>query len=295
MGTIYDLLRHILQSWSYAGFMPEVMKYAFVSNSLISVLIIGPVLGAVGTMIVAKRLAFFSNAVGNAALTGVAIGILVGEPVTSPYISLFAFCIMFAMFMNFTKNHTGMSHDTLIGIFLATSLAVGSSLLLFVTRDINIHILDSIMFGDILTVNDRDMNILLLIAIIVVGLGLYYYNKMVLASFNKTLADVRKIKTTAMDYLFIIMITVITVASVKIIGAVLVEALMLIPAAASRNVSRSLKTFVIYAVAFATISCMVGIIVPIQFNIPVPSGGAIIITSAIIFFITLPLRFLGNK
>lgn len=287
MTFLYEGLRHLLQQWAQLSFMPDSLRYAFVANSLISIIIIGPVLGALGTMVVSKRLAFFSNAVGHAALTGVAIGIMLGEPVTAPYTSLFAFCILFAIYMNFTRNHTGMSQDTLIGIFLATSLAVGSSLLLFVTRTINTHILDTIMFGSILTVNDKDLNVLLFIAIIAIVLGLIYFNRMVLVSFNTVLAEVRGIHSKLMDYLFILMITLVTVASVKIIGAVLVEALLLIPAAAAKNVSRSLKWFVVFSILFSTLSGITGIIVPIENDMPIPSGGAIIITSFLIFILTL--------
>lgn len=291
MTFLYEGIRHLLQQWAQLSFMPDSLKYAFVANSLISIIIIGPVLGALGTMVVSKRLAFFSNAVGHAALTGVAIGILLGEPVTAPYTSLFAFCVLFAIYMNFTRNHTNMSQDTLIGIFLATSLAVGSSLLLFVTRTINTHILDTIMFGSILTVNDKDLNVLLIIAIVTIISGLIYFNRMVLVSFNTVLAEVRGIRSKLMDYLFILMITLVTVASVKIIGAVLVEALLLIPAAAAKNVSRSLKWFVIFSILFSTLSGITGIIVPIESDIPIPSGGAIIITSFLIFITTLIFSF----
>ena len=291
MSAIYDLLRHMLQSLSCSGYIPTVMGDIFVENSLLGLLMISPVFAVIGSMVVAKRLAFFTNAVGHAALTGVAIGIIIGEPVASPYISVFSFTILFAIYMNFTKNHTGMSPGILIGISLATSLAVGSSLLFFFFFYINLHILDSIMFGNILLVNDNDLNILLIITVLTTTLSLKYYNRMILASFNKTVADIRGVKTTAIDYLFIGMITIITVASIKIVGAVLVEALMLIPVAASRNVSWSLKSFILFALFFATSSSIIGIITPIQFHIPIPPGVAIIITSAIIFFITLPLRF----
>lgn len=295
MTFIYEGLRHLLQQWAQLSFVPDSVRYAFVANSLLSILIIGPVLGALGTMVVSKRLAFFSNAVGHAALTGVAIGIMLGEPVTAPYTSLFAFCVLFAIYMNFTRNHTSMSQDTLIGIFLATSLAVGSSLLLFVTRTINTHILDTIMFGSILTVNDKDLNVLLLIAVIAIVSGLIYFNRMVLVSFNSVLAEVRGIKSKLMDYVFILMITLVTVASVKIIGAVLVEALLLIPAASAKNVSRSLKWFVFFSIIFSTLSGVVGIIIPIETDMPIPSGGAIIITSFLIFVLTLLIGFSRYK
>lgn len=290
MNAIYASIRAYLQELALAGALPESFQYAFVINSLLCALWIGPLLGGIGTMVVMKRLAFFSQAIGQAALTGVALGILLGEPYTAPYVSLFGFCILFGLTMNFTKNRTRMPSDTLIGVFLAISLAVGASLLLYVTRKVNVHVLDNIMFGSILTVDDTDMNVLLLIGLLCAALGLPYYNKMLLASFNPHLARVRGVRVTLLDYLFIMMITVLTVAALKIVGAVLVEALLLIPAAAARNLSRSVRGFLLYSMLFATLSCLIGILVPLEFEIPIPSGGAIILVAAGFFAVTTLLK-----
>lgn len=290
MEYFYDLIRLPVMEWAKAGYLPEFLQYAFVVNALLCALIAGPLLGGVGTMVVSKRLAFFSQAVGQAALTGVALGVMLGEPVTAPYASLFGFCILFALAMNYTRNRTRMKQDTVIGVFLSISLAVGACVLLYVTAKVNMHVLDSILFGSILTVNDTDMNVLLLIAAICVAVGIPTYNHMLLASFNPSLAQVRGVNAKLYDYVFVLMITVITVACLKIVGAVLVEALLIIPAAAARNVSRSIRGFFFYSVLFATVSCFLGIIVPMQFEIPVPSGGAIILVASVIFALTAGVR-----
>ncbi|NDV28549.1 metal ABC transporter permease [Desulfovibrio sp. JC010] len=295
MEYIYDLIRLPIMEWAKAGLLPEFLQYAFVVNALICALMAGPLLGGIGTMVVAKRLAFFSQAVGQAALTGVAIGVLLGEPVTAPYASLFGFCIIFALAMNYTRNRTRMTQDTVIGVFLSISLAVGACVLLYVTGKVNMHVLDNILFGSILTVNDTDMNVLLIIAALCIGIGFPLYNRMLLASFNPSLAMVRGINAKLYDYIFVLMITVITVACLKIVGAVLVEALLIIPAAAARNVSRSIKGFFFYSVLFATVSCILGIIIPMQFEIPVPSGGAIILVASFIFAGTAALRSVSGS
>ncbi|MBI1321374.1 MAG: iron chelate uptake ABC transporter family permease subunit [Candidatus Hydrogenedens sp.] len=290
MNALHEMLRAWAASGADSGWLPSTFQYAFVVNALLSGLVIGPLLGAVGTMVVAKRLAFFSQAIGHAALTGVAVGILAGEPYTQPFVSLFAFCILFALAMNFARNHTRISSDTIIGVFLAISLAIGASLLLFVTARINVHVLDTIMFGSILTVNDTDLNILWGMTLVTLIVGLVNFNRMLLSTFNPALARVRGIRVRWQDYLFILLITLLTVASVKIVGAILVEALLLIPAAAARNIARDLRSFVAYSCIIATISCLVGILVPLQFNLPVPSGGAIIMVAAVCFLVSLVLR-----
>lgn len=290
MESIYDLIRVPLMEWGRAGLLPEFFQYAFVVNALMCALVAGPLLGGIGTMVVSKRLAFFSQAVGQAALTGVALGVMLGEPVTAPYASLFGFCTLFALAMNYTRNRTRMKQDTVIGVFLSISLAVGACVLLYVTARVNMHVLDNILFGSILTVNDTDMNVLLVIAVICAAVGIPTYNRMLLASFNPSLARVRGVNATLYDYVFVLMITAVTVACLKIVGAVLVEALLIIPAASARNVSRSIGGFFFYSTVFATVSCVLGIVTPMQFEIPVPSGGAIILVASCIFAATAGLR-----
>ncbi len=171
MTAIYEFIRMQFQQWAQVGMLPESFNYAFVTNSILCGIIIGPVLGGIGTMVVIKRLAFFSQAIGQAALTGVAIGIMLGEPYTSPYASMFGFCILFGLFMTCTKNRTQMQTDTLIGVYLSISLAAGACMLLYIVGKINIHILDSILFGSILTVNDTDLNVLLVICLLCIAVG----------------------------------------------------------------------------------------------------------------------------
>jgi zinc transport system permease protein len=290
MTAFYTWLRETLMALSDSGALPSIFYYEFVVNALLCSIVIGPLLGCVGTMIVAKRMAFFSQAIGNAALTGVAIGVLIGESYTAPYVSMFSFCLLFGIVLNYTKPRTRMSADTLIGVFLSISLAVGASLVLYVSARVNTHILESVMFGSILTVSDLDMNVLLVVTIITLVVGLPLYNKMLLGSLNPSLAQVRGVNVQAIEYVFIVLVTLITVACVKIIGAVLVEALLLIPAAAARNLCRTLRSFVFTTMVLATLSCIGGIWIPMQWDIPVPSGGAIVILAALFFILTTIIR-----
>lgn len=290
MTIFYEWVRTNVQDLAYAGTIPVAFQYGFVINALLCALLIGPLLGAVGTMVVTKRMAFFSQAVGNAAMTGVAIGVMLGESYTEPYISMFAFCILFGLVLNYTKNRTSISSDTLIGVFLSISLAVGASLLLFVSARVNTHILEAVLFGSVLTVSDTDMNVLIVVTIIVLVIGIPLFNRMLLASLNSSLASARRVPVVVLEYVFVLMITLLTVACLKIVGAVLVEALLLIPAAAARNVVTSMKGFVVLSVVFSTVSCIAGVLIPMQWDLPLPSGGAIIMFAAIIFVITTMMR-----
>ncbi len=286
MTSLLEGVRALITQWAEAGWLPESLTYQFVINALLCGLLIGPLLGLVGPMVVIKRLAFFSQAVGNAALTGVSLGILLGEPYTSPLGALLGFTLLFGLLLNFLRHRTKMSSDTLIGVFLSASLGLGACLLLLVVSKINVHMLDSVLFGSILTVNDEDIGLLCVIAICSVLVLRETFNAMLLGSLNASLAQVQNVRVKLLEYVFIVMLTVITVGALKIIGAVLVEALLLIPAAAARNLSRSIPQFVSYSVLISTLSCVIGILVPVEFNIPVPSGGAIIVTATLFFAVT---------
>lgn len=288
----FEVFRQLVQEWAAAGYLPEALAYGFVINALLAGAMIGPVLGGLGTLVVVKRFAFFSEAVGHAALTGVAIGILLGEPYTGPYGSLFGYCLLFGILLNFLRNRTGLSPDTLIGVFLSVSLALGASLLLMLAGKINVHILENVLFGSVLTVSPEDLLVLGIVALLVVALAVPLYNRIMLASFNPQLAAVRGVAVKTLDYLFVVMVTLVTVAAVKVIGAILVGALLVIPAAAARLVSQSLKGFFFASVLIATLSTLAGILLPIVFDLPIPSGAAIILVAGVCFALAALARAL---
>jgi zinc transport system permease protein len=288
--STFDTFRQAIQHMAEQGTLPASLAYGFVVNAVLAGLFIGPVLGGLGTLVVVKRLAFFSEAVGHAALTGVAIGILLGEPYTGPYGSLFAYCLLFGMLLNYLRNRTGLSPDTLIGVFLAVSLAMGASLLLMLSGRVNIHILENVLFGSVLTVDAGDLLVLSVVGSLVVALTVPLYNRFMLASFNSQLASVRGVRVKLLDYLFVVLVTIVTVASVKVIGAILVGALLIIPAAAARLLSLSVRGFFWLSVLIATVSTQIGILVPIELELPVPSGAAIILTAGGLFALAAVIR-----
>ena len=290
-----DSIRNFFMHLAEIGVLPDYFKYAFVINSLLSALFIGPILGGLGTMVVTKRMAFFSESIGHAALTGIALGVLLGEPYESPYIMLFTYCVVFAILINFTRNRTKMSSDTLIGIFLSISIALGGTLIIFVSSKVNSHMLESVLFGSILTVSDRDLLVLFFSTILLILIVIPNFNKMLLSSFNTNVAVVKGVRVKLLEYLFILLITLVTVSSIKIIGASLVEALFLIPAASAKNLSKSIKSFFAYSIIFALISCILGILLPLYFDVTIPSGGSIILIAAAIFFITVIIKNLKRS
>ncbi|MDO4682515.1 MAG: metal ABC transporter permease [Lautropia sp.] len=282
-GNWLDGLHQALQGGVAAGWLPAMLHYGFVVNALLAGCLLGPLLGGLGTLVVIKRFAFFSEAVGHAALTGIAIGIMLGEPAANPYGSLFGFCILFGLLLNYLRGRTGLSPDTLIGVFLAVSLALGSSLLLLLAARINIHILENVLFGSVLTVDGRDLSVLAVVTLATMVALHRIYNRAMLASFHAPLAQARKLPVQWIDYVFVMLVTLITVAAVKVIGAMLVGALLVIPAATARMLAGSMRSFFWLTVIIATVCTLVGIAVPVAMDIPVPSGAAIILCAGIVF------------
>ncbi|RAU17524.1 metal ABC transporter permease [Nitrincola tibetensis] len=285
-----EFIRQWVFSLYEIGVLPSMFQYAFLTNALVAGLLIGPLLGALGPLVIVKRLAFFSEAVGHGALTGVALGILLGEPATQPFVALFCFCILFAMLLHWIKSRTDIPYDALVGVFLSFAIALGAALILYVAKKVNVHILENVLFGSILTVKDMDIWVLLLITAVSAVLIIKGANRALLASLSPDLARVRGVNIRLYDYIFILLIALVTVASVKVVGAILVGALLLIPATSARMISRNGREFFAYSVLFSTLSCILGILLPMAGALPIPSGAAIVMIASVGFVLSLIIR-----
>lgn len=278
-----DGLRSYLFELEALGYLPAMFQYGFLINALVAALMIGPLLGGMGSLVVIKRLAFFSEAVGHAALTGIAIGILLGEPASHPFAALFSFCLIFALLLHWIKSSTAVPYDALVGVFLAVAIAMGAALLLYVARKVNIHILENVLFGSILTVQDRDLAILAVITVLCLVAMLRFGNRALVATLNPELARVRGIRVHLYDYAFVVLIALITVAAVKIAGAILVGAMLLIPATTARLVTRNVHQFFWTNILLSTGCCIAGILLPMLLELPVPTGASIVLLASVGF------------
>lgn len=287
-----EMLRLWASYGAEAGWLSESFSYAFMVNALVAALLLGPLLGGLGTLVIAKRLAFFSEAVGHAALTGIALGVLLGEPPENPIIGLFCFCMIFALLLHFVRNRTAVPYDTLVGVFLAFALAGGAALLMYVARKINIHMLENVLFGSVLTITDFDLLVLALSCALIIVVLIPTFNRILLTSISPDIARVRGYATHFYDYLFVMMITLVTIAAVKIVGAVLVGALLLIPGATARLLTKSMGSFVLLSALLATLSCLIGTVLPMELKLPIPSGASIIIVAGCFFLIATTYRII---
>ena len=269
------------------GVLPEVFRYAFFARGLLAVFLLAPLLGGMSHVVVARRLSFFSAALGQAALTGLTIGLVLGEPLDAAYGGIFGFCFLSALAMVYVKRHASLPPDTLVGVFLAMSLGIGICLLVAVTKRFNIHQVEAVMFGSLLTVTDTDLALLLGIGTAVaLVLGLVY-NQLLLDSVDPSLGRVSGVPSAFVDYLFVMLLTAAIVVSLKVIGALLVEAMVVVPAAAARNLARTTRSYLVLSIVTAVAAGVGGLF--ISSRLLVPSGGAVVLAMSALFFVTLAL------
>jgi zinc transport system permease protein len=254
-------------------------------RGILCVLVIAPLLGGMSHLVVSRRMAFFSAALGNAALTGLSIALLLGEPLSAPYGGIFAFCLLSALGMVYVKRRTTLSPDTLIGVFLALTLGLGLCLLVVVTRRFNIHQVESAMFGSLLTVTDGDLALLVFGGGLLIFLLAREYNGILLDSLSPPLAETEEVDSAWVEYFFATVLTIAIVISIKVIGALLVEALVVVPAAAGRNLARTAAGYLAWSIAVAVLAGMGGLAISTQFL--VPTGGAVVLAVSLLFFLTL--------
>jgi zinc transport system permease protein len=270
------------------GSLPDPFRYAFFVRGLLSVLLLAPLLGGMSHLVVARRLSFFSAALGQAALTGLTIGlVLLGEPINAAYGGIFGFTFLSALAMVYVRRHAALPSDTLVGVFLSMTLGLGICLLVAVTKRFNIHQVEAVMFGSLLTVTDVDLAILLTIGVVIALVFGWVYNQLLLDSLDASLARVNGVPSAFLDYLFVLLLTAAIVVSLKVIGALLVEAMVVVPAAAARNLARTTRTYLFLSIALAFIAGVGGLFISSQ--LLVPSGGAVVLAMSALFFVTLAI------
>ncbi len=269
------------------GTLPDAFRYAFFARGLLSVVVLAPLLGGMSHLVVARRLSFFSAALGQAALTGLTIGIVLGEPLNGAYGGIFGFCFLSALAMVAIKRHASLPSDTLVGVFLSMTLGLGICLLVAVTKRFNIHQVEAVMFGSLLTVTDADLALLLGIGLVVTLALAWIYNRLLLDSLDPALAAVRGVPSALIDYVFVVLLTAAIVVSLKVIGALLVEAMVVVPAAAARNLARNTRSYLGLSIATALLAGVTGLF--ISSRLQVPSGGAVVLALSVLFFCTLAL------
>ncbi len=279
--------------WARAGFLPAIFVHTFMIRGLLGALLLGPLFGGLGTLVVARRMSFFTQAIGNAAMTGTALGLLLGEPPGSTWAGLYGFCFASAILVTFVQHRGRVPSDTVTGLFLAQTLGLGVLMVALVSKRFDIHQIEGTLFGSLLTLRDADLAILLATAALAALAGGFLFNDLVLASLSPSLAAARGKRPALLDYVFVTLATAVVVAGLKLVGALLVLVMIVVPAAAAQNVASNLRQFFFASVALSTLAAAGGLF--LSGFLPVPTGGAIALVSTALFYLTLAWRPLRRR
>ena len=278
MEVIYNLLEVILPF--------DFMQYTFMKNAFLTILLVSPIFAIIGTMIVNKKMAFFSDALGHSALTGIAIGMLLG--MTNINISMIIFAVIFALLLNFIKSKTTYGADTIISVFSSIAIALGLAIL---AQSGSFNKYSSYLVGDILSISEPEILYLFVAFILTFIFWFYLFNKINAVSLNATLAKSKGINVKAMENIFAILIAVMVMISIRWVGILLINSLIILPAASSRNISMNMRSYHLFSIIFALFSGISGLIISYYTNIP--TGPMIVIISGIIYFITFGIKKVG--
>ena len=278
MEVIYNILELILPF--------DFMQYTFMKNAFLAILLVSPIFAIIGTMIVNKKMAFFSDALGHSALTGIAIGMLLG--MTNINISMIIFAVIFALLLNFIKSKTTYGADTIISVFSSIAIALGLAML---AQSGSFNKYSSYLVGDILSISESEILYLFVAFILTFIFWFYLFNKINAVSLNSTLAKSKGINVKAMENIFAILIAVMVMISIRWVGILLINSLIILPAASSRNISMNMRSYHLFSIIFALFSGISGLIISYYTNIP--TGPMIVIISGIIYFITFGIKKVG--
>ena len=278
MEIIYNILETILPF--------EFMQYTFMKNAFLAILLVTPIFAIIGTMIVNKKMAFFSDALGHSALTGIALGMLLG--ISNMNIAMIVFATLFALLLNFIKNKTTYGADTIISVFSSIAIAIGLAIL---AQSGNFNKYSSYLVGDILSITEGEIIYLFLAFILTFIFWYYLFNKINAVSLNQTLAKSKGINVNIIENIFAVLIAIMVMISIRWIGILLINSLIILPVASSRNITTNMRNYHLSSVIFSLFSGITGLIISYYTNIP--TGPMIVIISGIIYFVTFGIKKLG--
>ena len=274
--AIVDLLPF---EWAQPGSM------LFMKNALLAVLVISPLFGLLSTMVVHSRMSFFSDALGHSAFTGMAIGALFG--LNDPTWASVLFAVCFAVLFNVVRRRAALTSDTVIGVFASTAMALG--IFLSTLGGASFTKFNRLLIGDILSVEPGKIGILALILLGVVVLWLVCFDRLMLSAVHPALAASRGVQVFWQETVFSVAIAVVVTLSMTWVGLLVINSLLVLPAAAGRNAARNMAQYHLFSVVGAAAAGIAGLMTSYHLG---SSAGASITLYLALFF---ALSFLFGK
>ena len=274
----YWLLSWLPFEWA----APDTML--FMKNALLAVLVVKPLFGLLSTMVVESRMAFFSDALGHSAFTGMAIGALCG--LAQPVGAAVLFSVVIALLFTLVRQKTHMASDTAISVFSSAAVALG--IFLSTLGGQSFTKFNNLLIGDILSVAPGEIGLLALILLGLLVLWITSFNQMMLSSVHQALADSRGIRVVWKNFLFTAAIAVVVTITMTWVGLLVINALLVLPGAAARNVARNLPQYHLVSVLGGVVCGIGGLMV--SYYLGTSTGASITLLLALWFFLTLLLK-----
>ncbi|MCZ7358307.1 MAG: metal ABC transporter permease [Candidatus Methanoperedens sp.] len=259
--------------------MLEVFQYGFMQRALVAGIMIAIVCSVIGTFIVLKRLSMIGDGLSHIALGGVALGMLLN---VYPVFTALVFSVLSAVGIN-TLRRAKIYGDVAIAIFFSAGLAV-AVVLLSLAKGFNTDLF-TYLFGSILTVNETDLMVMLVLGIFTTGAVIMFYKELFYITFDEASAKASGLPVEKLNTLLVVLTAITVVVSLKIVGILLVSSLLVVPVATSLQVSRNFRETIFGSMVFAIFSVIAGLTVSFYFNLA--AGGAIVLTSVIVFSIVM--------
>ena len=271
--------------YAICEFLPlEILHYNFMRNAFLAILLMAPLFGLLSTMIVTGRMSFFSDALGHSAFTGIAIGCICG--IAAPIWVAVGFSVVFALLFSWVRSRSNQAADTLIGVFSSTAVALGIFIATLGGGSFTKY--NKYLIGDILSVTGAELGMLALVLLGVVIFWVVYSNRMALTAIHPALASSRGIPVGLSQTIFTAAIAVVVTLAISSVGLLILNSLLVLPAAAARNVSKNLRQYHTFAVVFALTAGLTGLTVSYYWGCS--AGAAISLTLALIFAVTFGFR-----
>jgi len=259
------------------------LEPGFMKRALLAMLLVAPATAAIGVPLVQFRMAFFSDAIGHSAFTGVALGILLG---VSPTWTMAVFGALVAVGIVLVKGRTDLSTDTVIGVFFSTVIALGIAVISRakgLTRN-----LQTFLYGDPLAISDAELAWLLLLLLLVTLFLVVAYNRLLLLGIHEGFARAKGVRVKAVEVSFALMTSLVVTAAIRTVGILLVTALLVIPAASARNIARGAAHTFLFSIIIALFSGICGLIA--SYYLDTATGATVVLVSSACFILTATMR-----
>lgn len=262
----------------------EMLHWDFMKNALLALLLMAPLFGILSTMIVTGHMSFFSDALGHSAFTGIAIGSIFG--IAAPTWAAVGFSVVFALLFSYIRRGSSQASDTLIGVFSSAAVALG--ILVATVGGGSFTKYNKYLIGDVLSITPGEIGGLAVVLVAVLVFWCLEANRLTLSAVHPQLAASRGIPVDLSQTLFTVVIAVVVTLSISSMGLLILNSLLVLPGAASRNLARNQKQYHLYAIVFALAAGILGLCVSYSFGCS--AGAAISLILTLIFTVTYGFR-----